>query len=90
MRFLALKDENDNPVGMVAGLRNSDAEVRKEFSMLEELKNAKIAAESANQAKSTFLFNMSHDIRTPMNAIIGFTDIAEKHIDEKDRVLDSL
>ena len=90
LRFLALRDENDNPVGMVAGLRNSDAEVRKEFGMLEELKNAKIAAESANQAKSTFLFNMSHDIRTPMNAIIGFTDIAEKHIDEKERVLDSL
>ena len=90
MRFLALRDEKDKPIGMVAGLRNSDAEVRKEFSIREELKHAKIAAESANQAKSTFLFNMSHDIRTPMNAILGFTDIAEKHIDEKDRVLDSL
>lgn len=90
IRFLALRDEDDHVMGMVAGLRNSDAEVRKEFSILEELKNAKIAAESANQAKSTFLFNMSHDIRTPMNAIIGFTDIAEKHIDDKERVLDSL
>ncbi len=47
-------------------------------------------AEYANQAKSTFLFNMSHDIRTPMNAIIGFTGMAEKHIDEKNRVLDAL
>ena len=90
IRFLALRDEEDQIRGMVAGLRNSDAEVRKEFSVLEELKNAKIAAESANEAKSTFLFNMSHDIRTPMNAIIGFTDIAEKHIDDKERVLDSL
>ena len=90
LRFLALRDENEKLMGMVAGLRNSDAEVREEFSIREELKNAKIAAESANQAKSTFLFNMSHDIRTPMNAIIGFTDIAQKHLDEKDRVRDSL
>ena len=65
-------------------------ELQKEINARKALEEAKIAAESANQAKSTFLFNMSHDIRTPMNAIIGFTDIAEKHIDEKDRVLDSL
>ena len=43
-------------------------------------------AKAANESKTNFLFNMSHDIRTPMNAIIGFTDIAEKHIDDKDRV----
>lgn len=55
-----------------------------------ELRKAKEAAESANRAKSTFLFNMSHDIRTPMNAIIGFSDMAEKHIDDKEKVLDCL
>mgnify|MGYP004503929629 FL=1 len=43
-------------------------------------------AEEANQAKSDFLFSMSHDIRTPMNAIIGFTDLLEKHIDDRDRM----
>ena len=43
-----------------------------------ELRQAKEAAESANRAKSTFLFNMSHDIRTPMNAIMGFSSLAEK------------
>ena len=45
-------------------------------------------AREANEAKTRFLFNMSHDIRTPMNAIIGFSDLLEKHIDEKDKVLD--
>ena len=47
-------------------------------------------AEAANKAKSVFLFNMSHDIRTPMNAILGFTRIARNHIDDKERVLESL
>ena len=48
------------------------------------------AAEAANRAKSSFLSNMSHDIRTPMNAILGMTAIAQAHIDEKSRVQDSL
>ena len=43
-------------------------------------------AQAASEAKSRFLFNMSHDIRTPMNAIIGYAELLEKHIDEKDRV----
>ena len=48
------------------------------------------AAETANKAKSTFLSNMSHDIRTPMNAIIGFTTLAVSNIDDKERVRDYL
>lgn len=47
-------------------------------------------AEAENKAKTSFLFSMSHDIRTPMNAILGFTDIAINHIDENERVTDSL
>ena len=47
-------------------------------------------ARSANMAKETFLSNMSHDIRTPMNAIVGMTALAKKHIDEKARVADAL
>ena len=47
-------------------------------------------AEAESKAKTSFLFNMSHDIRTPMNAILGFTDIAITHIDDKERVADSL
>ena len=53
-----------------------------------ELEKAVHEAKCANEAKTRFLFNMSHDIRTPMNAIIGFADLLEKHIDEKERVLD--
>ena len=48
------------------------------------------AAEAANTAKEAFLSNMSHDIRTPMNAIVGMTALAQKHIDEKSRVADAL
>ena len=90
MRFIPLKNEEGALTGMISCLRDIDEEIRKEFGARRELEEAKIAAEAANRAKSTFLFNMSHDIRTPMNAIIGFTDIAEKHIDEKDRVLEAL
>ena len=50
------------------------------------LQDAVVAADAANQAKSTFLFNMSHDIRTPMNAIIGYADLAEKHRQEPERL----
>ena len=53
-----------------------------------ELERAVHEAKCANEAKTRFLFNMSHDIRTPMNAIIGFADLLEKHIDEKERVRD--
>jgi len=55
-----------------------------------ELQDALKQAHHANQAKSTFLFNMSHDIRTPMNAILGFTAIAQKHINEPVQVEDAL
>ena len=55
-----------------------------------ELEWAKTQAEAASSAKTSFLFNMSHDIRTPMNAIMGFRDLLEKHIDEPDRRADYL
>ncbi len=55
-----------------------------------ELEQALKAAQAANQAKMSFLSNMSHDIRTPMNAIIGMTNIALGHIDERARVQDCL
>ena len=50
------------------------------------LEQALIRAEAASQAKTVFLSNMSHDIRTPMNAIIGFTELAMQHIDDRDKV----
>ena len=54
------------------------------------LQDALTAAENANQAKSNFLSRMSHDVRTPLNAIMGMTDIATSHFDDKDRVADCL
>ena len=61
-----------------------------EICQTQELERAREAAESANRAKSTFLFNMSHDIRTPMNAIMGFSNMAEKYIDDPEKVADCL
>ena len=61
-----------------------------DWKMNQALSEAVRAAETANKAKSTFLSNMSHDIRTPMNAIIGFTTLAVSNIDEKKRVQDYL
>ena len=74
--------------------RKAEAAARKAASDTQEL-NAKLQvavekAETANRAKSTFLSNMSHDIRTPMNAIIGFTTLAISNIDDKNRVKDYL
>ena len=82
---------------VVIGIADRDDEVRQRLE-IERLKaerekvieEARIAAEAANKAKSSFLFNMSHDIRTPMNAIIGFNSMALKHIDERSKVSDYL
>ena len=91
--------DQDDPDKLVFGLLNIDQQVRNEIAIGElekeleyqnELKEARDRAEAASRAKSAFLFNMSHDVRTPMNAIIGFTDIAQKHIHDIDKVADSL
>ena len=64
--------------------------VREDARQKETLAHALLAAEQANRAKTIFLSNMSHDIRTPMNAITGFAGIAAAHPDDKERVLDCL
>ena len=66
------------------------AVVQEELEQKKTLSDALIAAEHANRAKTAFLNNMSHDIRTPMNAIVGFTALAASHLDNREQVQDYL
>ena len=80
----------DTSRSIVLGFRCLDDEMREEREQKALLEDALSQANRANKAKSTFLSNMSHDIRTPMNAIIGFTALAITHIDRKEQVQEYL
>ncbi|MGN0981989.1 MAG: response regulator [Candidatus Limivicinus sp.] len=82
--------EKDGGLVAVVGTRNVDDLIKKERQQEMALQEAFDAAEAANRAKTEFLSNMSHDIRTPMNGIIGMTAIAAAHIDDRERVQYSL
>jgi signal transduction histidine kinase/DNA-binding response OmpR family regulator len=84
------EDDGDGPAHMVEGFYDVDRERREEIRYRDALQDAYNAAEAANSAKSQFLANMSHDIRTPMNGIIGMTAIAATHINDPERVQDCL
>lgn len=96
-------DNERKPVSYQGIIQNIDDEIYKRELIEErlkaitdleksqsELKEALFAAQEANMAKTTFLSNISHDIRTPMNAIIGFTQLAKERIDDQAEVLDCL
>lgn len=89
IRVAYVKERDGNNV-VVIGTRNVDDLIKKERAQEMALQAAYDAAEAANRAKTDFLSNMSHDIRTPMNGIIGMTAIAASHIDDRERVQDSL
>lgn len=89
MNFADISDEKAGQK-MVFGIRCVDEIVREEQNQRQVLKDALDSANLASSAKSEFLSRMSHDIRTPMNAIIGMTAIAKAHTDDPDRVLDCL
>ena len=72
--------------GVVLGFRSVDEEIRNEMEQKSLLEDALLQANRASKAKSVFLSNMSHDIRTPMNAIVGFTALAITHIDHREQV----
>ena len=81
----------DTPLSeLIIGFADKTEEKCSEEQQRVLLENALERATNADRAKSIFLTNMSHDIRTPMNAILGFTHIAMGHLDEKERVLDCL
>ena len=81
-------DTNTNTV--IIGIFDDNERVMKEEKIKKELLAAKQTAEEANSAKTSFLFNMSHDIRTPMNAILGFVNLAQRHIDDVQYVQECL
>jgi signal transduction histidine kinase/CheY-like chemotaxis protein len=78
------------PISATFTIRSIEKIIKQEVEQRELLELVAKQAEAANHAKSDFLSNMSHDIRTPMNAIMGMTAIAAMHIDDKERVLDAL
>lgn len=80
----------DGSRGIVLGFRSVDADIRREMEQNTLLEAALSQANRASKAKSVFLSNMSHDIRTPMNAIVGFTNLAITHIDQKEQVSEYL
>lgn len=82
--------EKDGGLVAVIGTRNVDDLIRKERRQEMALRAAFDAAEAASKAKTDFLSHMSHDIRTPMNGIIGMTAIAATHVDDRERVQDCL
>ncbi len=86
MRYVSIDGSN-----LVAvGFRYVDELVKAEAEQKQALQEALASAQQANKAKTTFLNSMSHDIRTPMNAIIGFTALAQTHLDDHDLIEDYL
>lgn len=85
--------KNNKPITVIISLMEMDNESVREKKLQKKLAEQKVALESAlemadaaNRAKTTFLNNMSHDIRTPMNAIIGFNELAQKYVDDSEKV----
>ena len=90
MKFVKVGDYAGEPQAVALAFSDKDAAIRDELERQLELEEAARKAEEANLAKSRFLFNMSHDIRTPMNAIIGFTEMAKKYRGNETKLIDCL
>lgn len=94
VEYLQLRVVNVGPAEQVSeivmGYRSVDDEIRREMMQKNLVEDALGRAEEANAAKDAFLANMSHDMRTPMNAIVGFTSLAKRYIDDRDKVWEYL
>ena len=88
--FVMTRDDSTGDIMVMVVSKDITEQVREQREQTQALQDALMQAQHANNAKTTFLSNMSHDIRTPMNAIIGFSTIAVSHIDNKEQVLDCL
>ena len=88
--FIMTRDYDTNDIMVMVVSKEITEQVRRQREQTQALQDALMQAQHANKAKTTFLSNMSHDIRTPMNAIIGFATIAVSHIDNKEQVNDCL
>lgn len=84
------RHEDRTPSLFVIGFAQLDETAKEAAELKNRLQDALEAADVANKSKTSFLFNMSHDIRTPMNAISGFTSMAIKYIDDRDKAIDYL
>lgn len=88
--FIMARDDTTGNIMVMVVSKDITDQVSKQREQTQALQEALMQAQRANSAKTTFLNNMSHDIRTPMNAIIGFTNIAVSHIGNKSQVEDCL
>lgn len=84
------RDENGVPRYVILSFMGIDNVHAEKLELSSQLEEARRKAEAANEAKSAFLFNMSHDIRTPMNAIIGFSSMAKKYMSNPEKLTDCL
>ncbi|WP_322151016.1 ATP-binding protein [Paratractidigestivibacter sp.] len=89
VEYQAIRMYDDNPDNIIIAMRDVDVQEREEAARRDALTQAKLAAESANAAKSEFLSRMSHDIRTPLNGIIGLLEINREHADDQRLIVDN-
>ena len=90
IHIILAESQNGEPVKFIIAAHNVEAEKEQEEQNRNDLLAAYEAAKTANEAKSSFLAQMSHDIRTPINAIVGMAAIASQHIDDRERLQDCL
>ncbi len=88
--FIMTRDNDTDDIMVMVVTKEITGAVKKQKEQTQILQDALMQAQHANRAKTTFLSNMSHDIRTPMNAIIGFATIAASHINNTEQVKDCL
>ena len=89
VEYQTIRMNDDDPDQIIVGLRDVEERAREEREHNEALMQAKLAAEKANAAKSNFLSRMSHDIRTPLNGIIGLLEIDREHADDQQLIAEN-